>query len=150
MRWGKISILLLIGILHVYTGCKEDIIGKKIEAGKRIPLVDGSQRTGAWKVFEFGMDYKYLYTPSKEGGPGSINFSGSLKKSEGSLDGLTIWIYLLDGKGTVLDRKSIYDSGYKAERYMKRSFTLTLATPPETTGISFAHMAIESSGGNVP
>lgn len=150
MKLGKISILLLLGMLLVYTGCIEDIIGTEIEAAKRVPLVKGSQQTGEWKVFEFIMDYKYLYTPSKEGAPGSIRFSGSLKKSGGSLDSLSIWIYLLDGNGRVLERKSLYDSGFKAERHMKRSFTVTLATPPETAGISFKHVAQESSGRGSP
>jgi len=150
MKLGKINILLLLGMLLVYTACKEDIIGTEIEAGKRVPLAKGSQQTGEWKVFEFIMDYKYFYTPSKEGAVGLIKFSGSLKKSGGSLDGLTIWIYLLDGNGRVLDRKSIYDSPYKAERYKERSFNVTLAAPPETTGISFKHVAIESSGRGSP
>ena len=145
MKLGKISILLLLGMLLVYTGCKKKIIGREIDADKRVPLVKGSQQTGEWRVFEFIMDYKYLYTPSKAGAPGSIKFSGSFRKSGGRLDGLTIWIYLLDGNGRVLDRKSIFDSPYKAERYMERSINVTLATPPETTGISFRHVDIESS-----
>ena len=147
---GKISILLLLGMLLVYSACKEDIIGTEIEAGKRVPLVKGSQQTGEWKVFEFIMNYEYSYTPSKEGAVGLIKFSGSLKKSGGGIDGLTIWIYLLDGNGRVLERKSLYDSGFKAERHMKRSFTVTLATPPETTGISFKHLAQESRGRGSP
>ena len=150
MTLGKINILLLLSLLLVYTACKEDIIGTEIEAGKRVPLVKGSQQTGEWKVFEFIMDYKYLYTSSKEGAPGTIKFSGSLKKSAGGLDSLSIWIYLLDGNGRVLERKSLYDSGFKAERSMKRSFTVTLATPPETTGISFKHLAHESRGRGSP
>ena len=92
------------------------------------------------------MDYKYLYTQPKEGTLGSIEFSGSLKKSAGRLDSLSIWIYLLDGNGRVLEKKSIYASGYKTG-HMGRSGTITLAVPPETAGISFTHMA-ETSRGN--
>lgn len=150
MKLGKISILLLLGMLLVYSACKEDIIGTEIEADKRVPLVKGSQQTGEWKVFEFIMNYEYFYTPSKEGAVGLIKFSGSLKKSGGGIDGLTIWIYLLDGNGRVLERKSLYDSGFKAERHMKRSFTVTLAAPPETTGISFKHLVQESRGRGSP
>ena len=146
MKLRKIGILLLLGMLLVFTGCNEGITGREITADKRVPLVKGSPQTGKWEVFEFAMDYKYLYTQPKEGTLGSIEFSGSLKKSAGGLDSLSIWIYLLDGNGMVLEKKSIYDSGYKAERYMKRSFTVTLAVPPETAGISFTHMAAESRG----
>ncbi len=150
MKLRKISILLLLGILFVITGCWKDVTGIEVKADKRIPLVKGIPQTGKWEVFEYAMNYKYLYTQPKEGTLGSIELSGSLKKSPSGLDSLSIWIYLLDGNGRVLDRKSIYDSPYKAERYMKRSFTVTLAAPPETTGISFKHLAIESSGRGSP
>ena len=113
MKLRKINILLLLGMLLVYTGCKKDIIGTKIEEGQRVPLVKGSQQTGEWRVFEFIMDYQYLYTPSKDGAPGSLKFSASFKKTAGRLAGLTIWIYMVDSNGRVLDRKSIYDSPYK-------------------------------------
>ena len=145
MKLRKIGILLLLGMLLVFTGCNEGITGREITADKRVPLVKGSPQTGKWEVFEFAMDYKYLYTQPKEGTLGSIEFSGSLKKSTGGLDSLSIWIYLLDGNGRVLERKSIYYSGHKAG-HMGRSFTVTLAVPPETAGISFTHMAAESRG----
>ncbi len=146
MKLRKISILLLLGMLFVSTGCNEGTTGIEVKADKRVSLVKGSPQTGKWEAFEYVMNYEYLYTQPKEGTLGSIEFSGSLKKSAGGLDSLSIWIYLLDGNGMVLEKKSIYDSGYKAERYMKRSFTVTLAVPPETAGISFTHMVIESRG----
>jgi len=148
MKLGKISILLLLGMLFIITGCKEDITGIEIKADKRVPLVKGSLQTGKWKVLEYTMDYKYLYTQPKEGTLGSIEFSGLLKKSPSRLDSLSIWIYLLDGNGRVLEKKSMYNSGYKMGRYMERSLTLTvtLAVPHETAGISFGHMAKMSSG----
>jgi hypothetical protein len=109
-------------------------------------LVKGIPQTGKWKVFEYAMNYKYLYTQPKEGTLGSMELSGSLKKSPSGLDSLSIWIYLLDGNGRVIEKKRIYDSGYKKGRYMERSLTVTLAVPPETAGISFGHMAMMSRG----
>ena len=141
MKLGKIRILLILSMLLIYTGCKVDII----DAGKRIPLVKGSSQSGEWKAFEYIMHYTYLYTQPENDTPGSIELSGFLRKSGGGLDSLTIWVYLLDGNGRVLERKSIYDSGHKA-RHMGRSFTVTLDVPPETAGISFTHMAAESRG----
>ena len=146
MKLAKISILLLLGMLFVITGCWEDVTGIEVKAEKRIPLVKGTPQTGKWKVFEYAMNYKYLYTQPKEDTLGSIELSGSLKKSPSRLDSLSIWIYLLDGNGRVLEKKRIYDSGYKKGRYMERSLTVKLTVPPETAGISFGHMARMSSG----
>ena len=146
MKARNISILLLLGVLFVFTGCQEDLVGKEVPADKRIPLVKNESQTGRWETFEYAMNYKYLYTQPKEGVPGAIEFSGSLKKSAGGLDSLSIWMYLLDKNGRIMEIKSIYDSGYKAPRHMARSFSVTVAAPPETAGISFAHTALASRG----
>ncbi len=146
MTSGKISILLMACALFALGACQQDIIGKEVPADKRVPLVKGSQQTGRWEAFEYAMNYSYLCTQPKEGTLGSMEFSASLEKSAGGLDSLSIWMYLLDGNGRVMDIKSIYDSGYKEKRYTDRSFDVTLAVPPETAGISFAHTATASRG----
>ena len=147
MKAGKINILVLLGVLFVVAGCQQDIIGKEVPADKRIPLVKGSTQTGRWQTFDYGMDYTYRYTQPKADAPGSLEFSASIEKSSSGLDSLSIWIYLLDGNGRVLKIESLYDSGYKETRhYSDRTFTVTLATPPETAGISFAHTSQRSRG----
>lgn len=146
MKAGKISILLLLGVFLVFTACIKDIIGTEIPADKRVPLVKGSPQTGKWEAFEYAMDYEYLYTQPKEGTLGSMDFSGSIKKTPGGLDSLAIWIYLLDGNGRVVEIKSIYDSGFKTKKHVRGPFTVTLAISPETAGISFAHTAQLSRG----
>jgi hypothetical protein len=145
MKTGKIAILLLLGGLFVLSGCKGKIIGKEIPADRRIQLVKNSPQTGRWEAFEYALNYKYLYTQLKENAIGSIEFSASLEKSAGRLDSLSIWVYLLDATGRVIEIKKIYDSGYK-EKDMDQSFSLKFAAPPESASISFAHTAMASRG----
>lgn len=147
MKAGKLSTVLLLGLFIAFIGCQQDIIGTEIPADKRIPLVIGSPQTGTWKTFDYGMTYTYRCSQPQEGAAGSLEFSASLEKSTSGLDSLSIWIYLLDGNGRVLKIDSLYDSGYKGSRYFhNRSFSVTLATPPETAGISFAHTSQRSRG----
>ena len=146
MKSAKLVILLMVGVFFLINACQENIIGKEVPTDKRVPLVKGSQQTGRWEAFEYAMNYSYLCTQPKEGTPGSMEFSASLERSAGGLDSLSIWMYLLDGNGRILAIKDIYDSGYKGKRYTDRSFTVTLAAPPETAGISFAHTAQRSRG----
>ena len=121
---------------------------------KRIPLAKGNPQTGQYKVFEFTMDYLYLYTPPKEGALGSLDFTGSLKTNyiywySGGYAALTIWIYLLDANGSVLERRILYDVNYRRERYkQKGSFKLSMDTPVQTEGISFSHLAPPWRSGN--
>ena len=147
MKTGKLSTLVLFGLFFVFIGCQQDIIGTEIPADKRISLVKGGPQTGTWKTFDYEMKYTYRYSQPQEGAPGSLEFSASLEASSGGLDSLAISIYLLDGNGRVLKIESLYDSGYKESRYFHdRSFTVTLATPPETAGISFTHTSQRSRG----
>jgi hypothetical protein len=145
MKTGNISILCLLGMLFVFSGCQEGLIGREVPVDKRIPLVKKGAQTGRWEAFEYAMNYKYLYTQPKDGAAGAMEFSGSVEKSAGGLDSLSISIYLLDGNGRILAVKDIYDSGYK-QRRMDSSFSVTLAPPPDTAGISFAHTAMASRG----
>ena len=147
MKSRKIFTFLLAGMLFILTGC---VTGREISADKRIPLVKDSSQSGEWKAFEYTMQYSYTFTQPEDGTPGSIELSGFLQKTGGGLDGLTIWLYLLDGNGMILERKIAYNADFKSERYMEREFTVTLDTPPETVGISFAHVAMESRGRGSP
>ena len=142
MKSRKIFTFLLVGMLFIHTGC---VTGREISADRRIHLVKDSSQSGEWKAFEYTMQYSYTFTQPEDGTPGSIEFSGALIRTGGRLDSLSIWIYLLDGSGTVLEKKSIYSSGHKT-RTMGSSFTVTLAAPSETAGISFTHVAVESRG----
>jgi len=147
MKAGEIGILFLLGVVFAFIGCQQDIIGTEIPADKRITLVKGGPQTGTWKTFDYEMNYTYRYSQPRESAPGSIEFSASLETMSGGLDSLAISIYLLDGNGRVLKIDSLYDSGYKESRsFHNRSFSVTLATPPETAGISFAHTSQRSRG----
>jgi len=145
MKVRDLTILLSLGALVFIVGCQQDLIGKEVPQSKRIKLVKSGPQTGRLEAFDYSMNYKYLYTQPNGGTMGAMEFSASLEKSSGGLDSLTIWVYLLDGSGRILETKNIYDSGYKARR-MERSFSVTLETPPETAGISFAHTAQASMG----
>jgi len=136
MKSRKIFTFLLAGMLFILTGC---VTGREVSADKRIPLVKDSSQSGEWKAFEYTMHYTYRFTQPEDGILGSIEFSGSLIRT-GRFDSLYIWIYLLDGSGRVLEIESIYSTGHRM-RNMGRSFSMTLAAPPETAGISFAHAA---------
>jgi hypothetical protein len=145
MKAGRIRILVLLGVLFVVCACQEAIIGTEVPAEKRVPLVKDVPHTGNWQAFEYAMDYRYRYIPSKEGDSANLEFSASLERSSTGLDSLSIWIYLLDGDGRVMAVKSLYDSGYKGGP-MERSFSVTLTVPADTSGISFYHTAMASRG----
>jgi hypothetical protein len=145
MRVKYFIILFVLGSLVFFVGCQEGLIGREVPVDRRIPLIKKGPQTGRWEAFEYAMNYKYLYTQPKDGAAGAMEFSGSVEKSAGGLDSLSISIYLLDGNGRIVAVKDIYDSGYK-QRRMDSSFSVTLAPPPDTAGISFAHTAMASRG----
>jgi hypothetical protein len=136
----------------ILVDCKQLIVGTKVPEGERVQLVEGSPQTGIWRASEFVMNYEYLFSRAKEKDSGVLEFSAFIEKSAARLDRLSVWIYLLDANGEVIELKRLYGSGYKDPAYMEKSLarklTVTVPAPPETTAISFGYTSAPWSGGS--
>lgn len=152
MKTRKLGIFLVLSTLVFLVGCKQLIVGTKVPGGERVQLVEGSPQTGTWKASEFVMNYEYLFSPAKEKESGMLEFSAFIEKSPARMDRLSVWIYLLDANGEVIELKRLYDSGYKDPAYMEKSLarklTVMVPAPPETAAISFAYTAAAWTGGS--
>lgn len=147
-----LDILLFLCTLIVLVGCKQLILGTKAPAGRSVQLVEGSPQTGTWAASEFVMHYEYLFNRAKENDFGLLEFSTFIEKTATRLDSLSIWLYLLDANGKIVELKRLYASGYKDPAYMEKSLARRLTTrvpaPPETVTISFAYTAAAWNGGS--
>jgi hypothetical protein len=147
-----LDIILVLCTLVILVGCKQLIVGSKVPEGERVQLVEGSPQTGTWRTSEFVMNYEYVFSPAKAKESGVLEFSAFIEKSAGRLDRLSVWIYLLDANGEVIELKRLYGSGYKDPAYMEKSLARKLAVkvpaPSETAAISFAYAAAPWTGGS--
>jgi hypothetical protein len=147
-----LDIILVLCSLLILVGCKQLIVGTKVPEGERVQLVAGSPQTGTWRASEFVMNYEYVFSRAKEHDSGVLEFSAFIEKSTARLDRLSVWVYLLNANGEVIELKRLYDSGYKDPAYMgeslARKLTVMVPAPPETAAISFAYTAAAWNGGS--
>ena len=130
---------LFATVFFVLLGCLSTPVGRMVPENQRIPLQKGGTQTGVWEAFEIIMNYTYVFNQENMQLPGSIDFSGSLKRQTSErLERLAIWVDFLDAQGTILLREGVYSIAQRG-----RSFSVKLETPPGTAAMSFTHIARE-------
>ena len=129
--------------LALIVGCST--VGQVIPPEKRIPLEEGGPHSDIWSSFDCVMNYQYQMTRPEPASPGKLTLKGSVQGKNRSLDSLSISVNFLDAGGKVLQRKSVYTSGYRVEN-PDRSFQLSLDTPPGAVAISFGSKAQARTG----
>ena len=100
----------------------------------RISLLKGGPHDGSWQSFDIVLEYQYHKMP----GENNLSVQGKAKRK---YDELRVWVLFTDAQGTILERKSIYASGYRSSPTLsgirKRSFENTFTIPLEVTYLSF-------------
>jgi hypothetical protein len=130
---------LHMAVFLILFGCVSTPVGTTVPENKRILLQKVGTQTGIWKAFEITMSYNYVFNQENIQLPGSIEFSGSLKRHTSErLERLVIWVDFLDAQGKILSVNSLYSIARGG-----RSFTVKLETPPGTAGMTFRHIARE-------
>jgi hypothetical protein len=101
---------------------------------KRIPLSKDAPQEGSWESNDVALDYRSV----EQTGAIQLSVTGKAKRK---YDQLVIWVNLVDGEGKVLETKSIFNSGFRAEssrgKPHKGTIEKTLEIPPGTTAIAF-------------
>ena len=110
---------------------------RAIAEQNRIPLSQDASYEGTWESSDVSLDYNYV----RQAGTIKLSFQG---RAKAKYDQLIVRVVFLDAQGNILDRKIVYNSGFRGElsrskKYRKKSFTKTFELPPQTT-----HMAFQS------
>lgn len=137
----------LIILLNALAACSTGTVGTLVPEDKRIPLREGQDESGVWKTLEYAMIYHYRLDRQNPQTPGKIAISGDIERGGVSLDSLSIWINFLDATGRILDRKSVFMSGFRSSE-VDPSFKVEMDTPSGATAMSFSHVSQEQRGRN--
>ncbi|MGD9043071.1 MAG: hypothetical protein PVG06_05120 [Desulfobacterales bacterium] len=132
------SILLLFAFLLLAfpNGCSTP--GQPtIAPQNRIPLARDAQQGGSWESSDATLEYRYI----KESGITKLGVRG---RARAKYDQFTVSVLFLDADGRILERGSIYNSGFRVGRVpskrLRNDFENTLEIPQAAT-----HMAFQSS-----
>ena len=135
---GSKSILWLLSFLLFVLSSSCSTPGeRRIAPQNRIPLARDDQQGGSWESRDAAIEYRYL----KESGITKLSVRG---RARAKYDQFTVSVLFLDADGRILERRNIYNSGFRAElvpkKRFRREFENTIAIPPEAT-----HMAFQST-----
>ena len=103
----------------------------------RISLSQDASNEGTWESSDVILDYQYV----REAGKITLTFQG---RAKAKYDQLIVRVEFLDAQGNILDRKTVYNSGFRGElskskKYRKKRFKKSFEIPPQVT-----HMAFQS------
>lgn len=133
-----ISYLLILICFGIF-GCAG--VKSTIPQERRISLTEVRNNQGDFAHGPLKLKYNFSLTESNMTVTGKISYRNGF-------DSLDIYILPLDIKGTSLQQKSIYSSGYRAEtdRISNRPFETSFPVPAETVAITFTYSVQERSG----
>ena len=135
-RASKSGLVLLL-ILLMVSGSHFAYAQRKVPEKDRIPLSQDASNEGTWESNDVSLDYSYV----RQAGKITITFDG---RAKAKYDQLIVRVVFIDEQGKILDRKTVYNSGFRGElsrskKYRKKRFEKSFDIPPQAT-----HMAFQS------
>lgn len=125
--------ILVVAFQHSCVGSG----GLAVAPANRIPLFENTPYEGSWESSDVALEYQYV----KQTDVIQLSVTGKAKRG---YDQLNVWVLFIDAEGKVLEKKSIYNSGFRSgtsgKRPQKGTIEKTFEMPLETT-----HLAFQSS-----
>ena len=105
-----------------------------VAPANRIALVENTPDEGTWESNDVALEYQYV----RQSDVIQLSVTGKAKRG---YDQLNVWVLFVDADGKVLEKKSIYNSGFRSgtskRKPQKGTFEKTFEMPLETTHIAF-------------
>ena len=103
----------------------------------RIPLIQDSPQEGTWESRHVVLEYEVV----KQDGTIGLIIDWRTKLR---LDQIVVWVLFLDQEGRLLERETVFNSGFRTERTRDRRLEGTIErafeVPPETNYLAFQSM----------
>ena len=101
----------------------------------RIPLIKDKPQQGTWESKNLVLEYDFV---KAEDGTVGLIIDGKTKRR---LDQVVLWVLFLDQEGRLLERETVFNSGFRTERTRARRIEGTIErafeVPPETNYLAF-------------
>ena len=111
-----------------------------VAAKDLIPLQKGGPHTGSWESSDVFLEYQYVSQQNTF----KLNIGGKAKRK---YDQLSVWIKFFDAQGKVLEKKSVFNSGFRQKLPRgKDLIEKTFEIPINSTQFAFHSMLKERLG----
>ena len=106
----------------------------------RIALLQGGPHAGSWESSDVNLEYQYV----AQQGTFKLNIGGKAKRG---YDQLSVWIKFFDAQGKVLEKKSVFNSGFRRKLFRgKDRIEKTVEMPTNSTQFAFHSMLMDRQG----
>ncbi len=85
----------------------------------RIAVVPDQPQKGTWESKNVALEYEFI----KEGGTLGIFIDGRTKRR---LDQIALWVLFLDSEGRLIERETVFNSGFRSKRKRARRMEGTI------------------------
>jgi hypothetical protein len=131
-----IRCLLFFSIMLVtYQGLQTTVAAQDF-----IPLKQGGPHAGSWESSDVFLQYQYVAQQNTL----KLNIGGKAKRG---YDQLSLWIKFFDAQGKVLEKKSLFNSGFRQKLFRgKDRIEKTFEIPTSSTQFAFHSMLMIRQG----
>ena len=111
-----------------------------VAAQDRIPLLQGGPHAGSWESSDVFLEYQYVAQQSTF----KLNIGGKAKRG---YDQLSVWIKFFNEQGKVLEKKSVFNSGFRQKLLRRKGgIEKTFEIPISSTQFVFQSMLMIREG----
>jgi hypothetical protein len=105
-----------------------------------IALQQGGPHAGSWGSSDVSLEYQYVVQQSSF----KINIGGKAKRG---YDQLSVWIKFIDAQGKVLEKETVFNSGFRKKLFRDSDrIEKTFEIPTNSTQFAFQSMLMERQG----
>lgn len=133
---GIIRCLLFFSmVLVICQGLQTTVVAQDLT-----PILEGGPHAGSWESSDVLLDYQYV----AEQGTFKLNIGGKAKQG---YDQLSVWIKFVNPQGKVLEKKSVYNSGFRQKLLRAQGrIEKTFEIPTSSTQFTFHSMLMARQG----
>ena len=125
---------LIILIFASQNSCSTTGSRTTVPPENRIPVILDEPQQGKWESKNIALSYEIV----KEDGIVGLIIDGETKRR---LDQVVLWVSFLDEDGRLLERETVFNSGFRSQRTRARRMEGTIErafeVPPETRYLAF-------------
>lgn len=100
-----------------FNGCATS--GHTVAPENRIAVVPDQPQKGTWESKNVALEYEFV----KEGGVLGLFIDGRTKRR---LDQVALWVLFLDSEGRLIERETVFNSGFRSKRTRARRMEGTI------------------------
>ena len=108
---------VIVFLLAALNGCATS--SHTVAPQNRIAVVPDQPQKGTWESKNVALEYEFV----KEGGVLGLFIDGRTKRR---MDQVALWVLFLDSEGRLIERESVFNSGFRTQRTRARRMQGTI------------------------